>query len=496
MSVLFAEVAAPTDLSGDPEDLREVVGQALARAINEVEGLGGTVTSVSGGGLQALFGAPEAHEDDPERALRAAFRALSAQTGVVDESPSVLRIGVETGPAVVGHIGAGARFEYGAVGAVASTAAALQSLARPGSTLVGPATRAAVEDVFEWGPTEVVTLVTGAKPLVGSYLEGPKARAPSRQTRLGGRGPLVGRHSELSVLEAALRHTEGGRGSVVILVGEPGLGKTRLVQECRKRFIAWVGARSGRLPLWLEGRCASYASTTPYGLYQHLLASWVGVAPDQGEAVVGPALDRALTVLMGNKDLWPALARMMGLPGGAGLARMSPQELQRVTFGAMRAGRIAPGGYRPHRTCLGGPALGRPDLAPAHRGALFADRERPAVVGPHPPTRARPRRHGTRGKRRFRPRRDASQGRAWAARRPRRGGTGPVTARSGRGPRCPRRRASGRGRQPSLFGGTAVFHGGNRGAGARPEEHGGWPGPSVRRSLRCSNASSALGSTA
>ena len=337
MSVLFAEVAAPTDLSGDPEDLREVVGQALARAITEVEGLGGTVTSVSGCGLQAVFGVPEAHEDDPERALRAAFRALSAQTGVVGESPSVLRIGVETGLAVVGHIGAGARFEYGAVGAVATTAAALQSLARPGSTLVGPATRAAVEDVFEWGPTEVVTLVTGAKPLVGSYLEGAKARAPSRQTRLGGRGPLVGRHSELSVLEAALRHTEGGRGSVVILVGEPGLGKTRLVQECRKRFIAWVGARSGRLPLWLEGRCASYASTTPYGLYQHLLASWVGVAPDQGEAVVGRALDRALTVLMGNKDLWPALARMMGLPGGSGLARMSPQELQRVTFGAMRA---------------------------------------------------------------------------------------------------------------------------------------------------------------
>jgi class 3 adenylate cyclase/tetratricopeptide (TPR) repeat protein len=338
VSVLFAEVATSSEaLRADPEDLRQVVGEALTRVINEVEGLGGTVTSVSGGGLQALFGAPEAHEDDPERALRAAFRALSAQAPLGDERPSVLRIGVETGAAVVGQIGAGARFEYGAVGAVVGTAAALQSVAKPGSALVGPVTRAAVEGLFEWGATEVVTQLAGAKPFVGSYLEQPKARAPSRQMRLGGRGPLVGRQAELSVLDAALRDAEGGMGSVVVLVGEPGLGKTRLVQECRKRFIAWVGARSGRLPLWLEGRCASYASTTPYGLYQHLLASWMGVAPDQAEAVVGPALDRALTALMGNKDLWPVLARMMGLPGGASLVRMSPLELQKATFGALRA---------------------------------------------------------------------------------------------------------------------------------------------------------------
>ena len=147
----------------------------------------------------------------------------------------------------------------------------------------------------------------------------------------------MGRQAELSVLDAALRGTEEGTGSVVVLVGEAGLGKTRLVQECRKRFMAWVGARSGRLPLWLEARCASYASTTPYGLYQHLLAAWVGVAPDQGQAVVAPALERALTAVMGSQELSPLLARMMGLAGGASLMRMSPPELQRATFAAMRS---------------------------------------------------------------------------------------------------------------------------------------------------------------
>ncbi len=109
VSVLAAEVAAAG--LADPEELRDVTGRGLAAVIAEVEALGGTVTSVSGGGLQAMFGAPEAHEDDPERAARAAFRALTAVAAI---DGGTLRIGVETGPAVLGPIGGGARVEYGA----------------------------------------------------------------------------------------------------------------------------------------------------------------------------------------------------------------------------------------------------------------------------------------------------------------------------------------------------------------------------------------------
>jgi hypothetical protein len=234
----------------------------------------------------------------------------------------VLRIGIETGPAVVGPLGGGAVAGYGAVGEVVGTAALLQSVARAGSVLVGPATCAATEGLFEWGPSEEVALGDGTKPLVASYLEGPKARATGLHGHLGGRAPLAGRQAELAVLDSALRDALGGRGSVVVVVGEAGLGKTRLVAECRKRFMAWAGAVTGRLPLWLEGRAASYASTTPYGLYQQLLAAWVGVATEAGEDVLRPALERALSVVMGNKDLWPLLARMMGLAGGAGLVRL------------------------------------------------------------------------------------------------------------------------------------------------------------------------------
>ncbi len=345
VSVLFAELSGPVGQGRrlDPEDLRQVVGDALAGLIAEVEGLGGTVTSVSGAGLAAVFGAPQSHEDDPERAVRAGGRMLSA-TGSDGHSPRPgalsVRVGIETGPAVVGPLGAGAG--YGAVGEVVGAAAAAQSAAKAGSVLVGPVTRAAIEGVFEWGPTEEVTPTQGVPPLIASYLERPKARPLNYrgQRPLAGRAAVVGRHKELAVLDEVVRETTSGTGSVLFIVGEPGLGKTRLVQECRKRFMAWVGASTGRLPLWLEGRAASYASSSPYGLYQQLLCAWVGAAPEQGEDVVRSALERAMKAIFGGQvDHARFLAHMMGLPPGpkeARLARLSPEGLQRATFGAVR----------------------------------------------------------------------------------------------------------------------------------------------------------------
>ena len=353
VSVLFAELTTGARLASklDPETLRSVVGRSLAAVIAEVEALGGRVTSVSGRGLQAVFGAPEAHEDDPERAVRAAYRALAAVVAIPDgEAPeeAALRIGVETGPAVVGPIGGGGKVEYGALGEVTGIAATLQSLARPGSALVGPATRAAAGHLFSWG-ADVELPGAENRPLVASYLERPRARTSLlRQASQERHAPLVGREAELTALGRALRDAADGRGSVALLVGEPGLGKTRLVQECRRRLMAWVGAGSGRLPLWLEGRCASYTSTAPYGLYRQLVGSWIGADPDQPDTAVRPALNRALASLLGNAALGGVLGRMLGLPprglaSELALDRLGPQELQAETFDALRTvlGRLA-----------------------------------------------------------------------------------------------------------------------------------------------------------
>jgi class 3 adenylate cyclase/DNA-binding SARP family transcriptional activator/tetratricopeptide (TPR) repeat protein len=352
LTVLFAEVAAPAGLAGTLglEALRDLVGGSLATVIAEVEALGGTVTSVSGRGLQAMFGAPEAHEDDPERAVRAAYRAMAAAEAAAATAVGMsaagaaetlgLRIGVESGPAVVGPIGGGARVEYAAFGDVVSIAAALQSAARPGSVLVGPVTRAATAHLFSWGIAEEVTLAAGAAPLAAVYLDAPLSTAADRRPRIGGRAPLAGRQGELRALDVALREAVAGRGQVIVLTGEPGIGKTRLVQESRKRFIGWVGAGSGRRPLWLEGRGVSYASATPYGLYRQLLASWIGVALDQPPARTRAALADALARLFGNTNLLKPLASLMGLPSSdpaPAAARISPEEVQRQVFAAVRA---------------------------------------------------------------------------------------------------------------------------------------------------------------
>ena len=351
VTVLFAEVAAPAGLAGTLglEALRDLVGGSLAMVIAQVEALGGTVTAVSGRGLQAMFGAPEAHEDDPERAVRAAYRAVSATAAAAtavgasaaDAAETLgLRIGVESGPAIVGPIGDGAKVEYAAFGDVVSVAAALQSAAGPGSVLVGPATRAATAHLFSWGATEEVTLAADAKPMAAAYLNAPLARAADRRPRLGGQAPLVGRQAEMRMLDAMLRETVAGRGQIIALTGEPGIGKTRLIQESRKRFIAWLGAGSGRRPLWLEGRGVSYASATPYGLYRHLIASWIGVALDEPPARIRAALAEALTRLLGNANLLVPLASLMGLPQpeqAAATVRRSPEELQRQAFAAVRA---------------------------------------------------------------------------------------------------------------------------------------------------------------
>jgi adenylate cyclase len=316
VTVLSAEVSAA---GLGLESLRELVASSLAAVIGEVESLGGCVTSVSGSGLQAVFGAPSAHEDDPERALRAAFRALAAT------KRRAMRIGIETGTAILGSIGGGSRVEYAPVGEVVSTATALQALASAGQALVGPVTRAAAGQLFTW--TGSVDLPGG---ITGVYLGSPRPGARGRPLGLGGSGPLAGRRDELGELDAAFRDATRGEGSVVVVTGEPGLGKTRLVEEFHKRL---VGGR-GRPPLWLEGRGTSYASSTPYSLYQQLLAYVCGVTPDLPESVVRPALERTLARIKGSDDLFPPLARMMGLPAGAAMGRKTPREIHRATFAA------------------------------------------------------------------------------------------------------------------------------------------------------------------
>ena len=393
VTCLFVELSGPLAAGSSlaPEDLSERVGSALAEVVAHVEAYGGTVTAVSGAGLVALFGAPVAHEDDPERALRAAYLALGSVTA--HDGGLSLRAGVETGHAVVGRLLDGGP-HYGAFGEVMATAAVLQSVARPFSVLVGPATRVATGHLFEWGHTEEVSRSAGANRFIAGYLERPKARPryEAGRGRRGRRVPVVGRDTELDRLRQALRGATLGQGGIVLIAGEPGLGKTRLVQECRKLFMAWVGAASGRLPLWLEGRAASYAASRPYGLYQQLLSSWVGVAPEEGHDKVHAALERGLRAVFCHDeaadDRAQLLAVVMGIAeekGRPSVAGLGPEQLQRATFEAVRSVISRLVAYGPAVVVLEDLHWADPTSLRLTEELATVTNEGPLLLGPHPP---------------------------------------------------------------------------------------------------------------
>src|SRR5918999_1122509 len=159
VTALFADVADSTSLGErlDPEDAREVVGDAVRLMIEAVERFGGTVKDVAGDGVLAFFGAPAAHEDDVERAVLA---GLEIQRSIAPHAEAVLRdhvldrfgvrVGIESGLVVMGPVGGGSRVEYGATGNAINVAARLQTRAPVGSVLVGPSARAEVEHLFTW----------------------------------------------------------------------------------------------------------------------------------------------------------------------------------------------------------------------------------------------------------------------------------------------------------------------------------------------------------
>ncbi|HEY7281979.1 MAG TPA: adenylate/guanylate cyclase domain-containing protein [Actinomycetota bacterium] len=156
VTALFADIVGSTALGErfDPEDVVEIVGRAVSRMVEVVEEFGGTVKDLAGDGLLALFGAPRAHEDDPERAVRAGMRiveTIRAHAAEVRREWDVrefgVRVGIETGLVVLGAVGGGSRVEYGATGSALNTAVRLQAKADPFSILVGPANHRLIEPI-------------------------------------------------------------------------------------------------------------------------------------------------------------------------------------------------------------------------------------------------------------------------------------------------------------------------------------------------------------
>ena len=348
VTALFADIVGSTQLGErlDPEDLKLIVAEAVARMIEAVEAFGGTVKDLAGDGLLALFGAPVAHEDDAERAIHAALRivddigqfSVDVERGWGVQSFGV-RVGVDTGLVVVGAIGTGGRVEYSALGDAVNTAARLQAEADKGSVLVGDETHRLAASLFSWEGPKSVTLKGKDEPTIA--WRASAARGSQRMSVADAvRSPLIGRQRELNAAKSATEGVLKGSGSVLYLIGEPGIGKTRLIHEMRTSFeVAPVEHGAGT---WLEGRCVSYGESLPYWPFRDLLHSWLGTSPDEPDLRLRVALRRAIAALFGEGggQIEPYLAQLLGLPPdpqeAAHLAELSPEALQYRTFEVIR----------------------------------------------------------------------------------------------------------------------------------------------------------------
>lgn len=332
VTVMFADLSGFTALSEalDPERVRGIVNRCFNTLVPIVERFGGTVDKFIGDEIMALFGAPLAHENDAERALRAALEMMQAMAAVsTSEGVSLgMHIGVNTGTVVTGGLGSCGREQYSVIGDTVNLAARLAAAAPTGDILVGPATHSLTSLYFDFALLPPMYVKGKADAVVVARLDRVRAGPAGARGFPGLTSPLVGRGAELDQFVAEVRGLAGGSGGVVTVTGDPGMGKSRLVAEARQRTQG-----ESR---WIEGRAQSYTDAMSYWVARSLLNGFIGIGPDAPPVALERALRTSLGALFDDADgfagVYPYLARLCDVsldePTGERLARLSPEALR------------------------------------------------------------------------------------------------------------------------------------------------------------------------
>jgi class 3 adenylate cyclase/tetratricopeptide (TPR) repeat protein len=288
VTMLFSDVKGSTAMAEDldPEDWAEIMNGAFERLIAPVYRYEGTLARLMGDAIFAFFGAPIAHEDDPHRAVEAGLDIAAGIAVYRDQLKAErgldldVRVGINTGPVMVGHVGSDLRLEYTAMGDAVNVAARMEQTAEPGTVQITEETSRLVDGAFDLESRGGIDVKGKAEPVTAFRVLGRKAG--SRGTR-GLRGtPLVGRDREIARLVAAIDAVQAGEGRAVSLIGEAGLGKSRLIEETRAEWARRrpeVAGRSGNAihTLWESWQCVSYDTTRPYAQYRRVLARLAGI---------------------------------------------------------------------------------------------------------------------------------------------------------------------------------------------------------------------------
>lgn len=315
VTILFCDVKGSTAAASrlDPEEWAEVINGAFEHMIGPVYRYEGTVARLMGDGILAFFGAPIAHEDDPHRAVLAGLEIIAeidAYCSLVQgrwSLPLEVRVGINTGLVLVGEVGSDMLTEYTALGDAINLAARMEQTAQPGTVQVAEDTHRLVAPLFDWEDLGSAAIRGKAEPI---HTWRPlRARAqPGRLRGLEAHGiesPVVGRSREQAALRQAVDDLLAGKGAVVSLVGEAGLGKSRLIAELRR----WAVVQELR---WREARGLSYSMAIPHFLTVETLRALIDAPPDGDSEAVERALRATLGGAAGQHHAY--LAHLLGLP--------------------------------------------------------------------------------------------------------------------------------------------------------------------------------------
>ncbi len=330
VTVMFADLSGSTPLGErlDPEELRGILAGYFRNLAREIQRFGGTVDKYIGDAVMAVFGAPVSHEDDTERAIGA---ALAMQGAIAEENAALerkygvrlaLRIGVNTGEVVAGLLAGEVQSAYTVVGDTVNTAQRFESAAAINTILASESTYRLARRSFRFEALPPVTLKGKAEPVPAFRVIGRERRAAPREGP-----PLVGRAGELAHLRSFLAEATAGRGQLVHLHGEAGVGKTRLLNE----FLSGLPAEVQRF----RARCISYEAATPYALVADFVRRAFRIQPADDEATAEAALAAGLEPLGASLEE-SASALFLEILGYGERSALSPERKRQLLVSLLR----------------------------------------------------------------------------------------------------------------------------------------------------------------
>ncbi len=338
-TIILADVKGSTDLMEQvgTETWVKLMNRVLQILETEVYRFGGKVDQFRGDGLVAFFGTTTAHEDDPERAVLAALAmqaALQPFATDLEEREGIslaLRVGVNTGEVIVTSVGNDRQYrEETAMGEAIALAARMETAAEPGTVLVSDSTYRLTASQFEWLPLGEI-MVKGVSYPIAVHRPLAPFTNPEKPEAYELPTPLVGRDAEVESLKTCIEDLNDGIGSIVIISGEQGMGKSLLTNEVRhylaRQNALLAEARDKRASrkdapaetpgvMWLRGRCRSYTQPQPYAMWQDVLRNWLGVRQNEPREQTRDRLRQQAEALWGDQadEYYPDLATLLALP--------------------------------------------------------------------------------------------------------------------------------------------------------------------------------------